>query len=123
LREAVAGDFDLSAEELEAKAAEILKRFKEYQHNHYVETKAKDPVNFLARKREIQADFYAKNPGRNAKNLKSSKDNAVKEKRHYCAVCDFAFRTGQSLKDLLKRKIHLDKVALVKKSASQSSGL
>jgi hypothetical protein len=122
-REAVAGDFDLSTEELEAKAAEILKRFKEYQHNHYIETKAKDPVNFLARKREIQADFYAKNPGRNAKNLKSSKDNAVKEKRHYCAVCDFAFRTGQSLKDHLKRKIHLDKVALVKKSASQSSGL
>lgn len=48
LREAVPGDFSLSAEELEVKAAEILKRTKENQYDYYTVVEAEDLVNFLA---------------------------------------------------------------------------
>ena len=48
MREAVPGDFSLSAEELEVKAAEILKRTKENQYDYYTVVEAEDPANFLA---------------------------------------------------------------------------
>jgi hypothetical protein len=80
----------------------------------------KDPVNFLVNKREIKRNFYEKNPSRNAKNLKSSCDNAVKQKKHYCAVCDYFSGQKTSLTNHLKRKAHLDEVALLQKSASLS---
>ena len=92
-------------------------------HEHYTKTKAKDPVKFLVRKKEIQHTFRENNPDKEKANTKRSCDNAVKNKRHYCAVCDFAFRKSTSLANHLKRKVHLDKVALLRKSASQSSGL
>lgn len=72
LREAVPGDFSLSAEELEVKAAEIVKRTKENQYRYLNVVEAEGPVNFLTNQREIQDNFYEKNPSRDAKNLKSS---------------------------------------------------
>lgn len=123
LIEIVPGDFSLSAEELEAQAAVFLKRHQEYMHEHYTKTKAKDPVEFLARKAEIQRTFRENNPDKEKANGDRCRDNAVKEKKHYCAVCSFAFRTKTSLTNHLKRKVHRDRVALLWKSASQSSGL
>jgi hypothetical protein len=46
LREAVSSEFSLSAEELEAKATEILERAKEYQYDYYTTAKAKLNLSF-----------------------------------------------------------------------------
>lgn len=58
LLEMVAGDFDLSAEQLEAIAADIKEKNRLYQANYYQNLNAQDPEGLAARMRESNARYF-----------------------------------------------------------------
>lgn len=91
LREAVAGDFDLSAEELEA---EIL------------ENRAKAARDGT----EQVPQETTKKKGYMKAGVQKSRDKAVKAKMHYCAICDKNYTTSTGLIYHLETKTHLQTI-------------
>ena len=123
LLEIVLGEFTLSPEELAANSAIMVNRRKERRRNNDLANKAKDPVKYQKLRNEASVRFRKNNPEK-AKECGDRKraDNVAKQ-RYYCSVCNFAFKQNMSLKNHLKRQVHLNKVALLADGASQSSGL
>lgn len=118
LYEAPAGDFSLSAEELEAIAAEVADRRASYMVDYRENVKNEDPESYYAAAREQRAKWVKNNPEKAAANDRRTIAKAVKEKRHYCAICDHAFTKGAKLKTHLAGPKHAAKAALVLQATS-----
>ena len=103
LYERVLGDFNLTAEELEAQAAELTSRKKEYTRNHMAavreRVRALDLEAWRAEMREQRSKYLKNNPGAQKEATQRAKDKAVRDKKHYCATCNHSFN----------RKVKLDK--------------
>ena len=92
LKETVAGDFDLSSEQLIAMAAARKLRLRE--------RKAKEKRIWTARNSKRAADTHAKSIAK-----------ARASKKHHCDVCDLTFPSASLLKIHLDTKAHANKVA------------
>lgn len=111
LMESPAGDFSLSAEELEAVAAEFVRRRAQYMKDYHATVKNNDPDKYLALKREERRKYVARHPdGAKAADKRCMK-KAVEEKTHYCAACDHAFTKKAKLTRHLTGPKHAAKVA------------
>lgn len=143
LSETVRGDWDLSPEELERKAAEQHDRMNEtrrlrraqlkeeepavYQawqtannarhRENREQRKAKDPEGFAAWEREKNAKWEAANPVAAKARTDRNKAKAVAEKKHYCGTCDYAFKLKGDLTKHLGSKKHKNKAAEVARRA------
>lgn len=115
--------FKFTAEELEAKAAAALKQKTVLTEEARLRRRAEDPKTFRTKQAKNQRDVRAKHPDRVAKNRERSTTNIVAEKRHYCATCDHSFQRPSQLQRHIEGLQHRKKVALLERSASQSSGL
>ena len=121
LLEGVNGNFDLSAEQLEAVAADIKEKNRLYrkQHNeqysskHYYEQKAQDPEGVAARSRAKYDRLKKKSPD---KILARMQEHAAKgtaaqaSKKYYCDVCERACRNRNDLERHNAGRRHLGKV-------------
>jgi len=88
LTEMVAGNFDLSGEQLEAIAAEIKEKNRLYQAKYSQDLKAKDPESLTVRMREANARY---NKNSHDKALAKGQRHSAKAKasrRYYCDVCE-----------------------------------
>jgi len=132
LAEGVRGDRDrLSAEQLEAQAAEIALRHKDYHKEWRAQTRASDPETYAANAVWHRTIWVEKNPEKVKEIDKRCKSNAVKQKRHYCEVCDHSFTKKAKLTKHLKGPKHAARAAEKKpfhcdvcdKTFTQRSGL
>ncbi|KAG5750909.1 hypothetical protein H9Q70_006458 [Fusarium xylarioides] len=114
LTEQVRGDFNLTAEELEAHAAERKKRF--------LELKAINNSNWHYRQMATNYDAYitaanervyrsrANNPGRNTANAAKHRAIAFREKKYYCKDCELPYSSSHALLDHYKTSKHKRKL-------------
>lgn len=118
LNEGAIGDFDLSAEQLEALATERRANVKAYNADYYQASLQKDPEGFKA-KNIAKAKKYAKeNPEKVAAGKKRQDAKVIASKKYHCVVCDKSFSCPSHLKTHNKGGPHLLKVAAAAKSAS-----
>jgi len=111
LSESPSGDFTLSAEQLEAQAAEYAEKRKNDKRKRKAERKKSDPVAYNAQNNQYRMDAYNRTPeaSRQAENRLATKD--VESKKYYCAVCDHAFQRNKDLRAHNSSKRHLFNVA------------
>lgn len=102
------GNHNLSAEELEAKAAELADRRKEYQREWREKTKQANPDRNNARRKEERRLLIKRDP---KEIVKRGKMKAVAEKRHHCTTCNHTFNTKPALRKHLAGPKHAAKVA------------
>ena len=115
LSESPPGDWTLSDAEMEAMAAEFKERRRVYIKEYHEKAKRDDPEQFLAEKRAQRKLYVARHPDKAAASDKRTRVKALKEKRHYCVVCDYAANTSASLRKHLNTEKHLDNAAGVVK--------
>ena len=113
LNERILGDFDLTAEQLEAQASE--------KEQKRLEMKAKNATNHHYKQMEENYDEYigqaglrkaksrANNPGQDAHHQAKRVRKALDEKTFHCALCNISFTTRHSLQDHMKTPKHLRK--------------
>lgn len=121
LSEAPLGDHNLSAEELEAHAAEFIQRRKQYYKEWREKTKNDDADSYHAKKREERRIYLQRHPGAQKETDRRCKEKAVAEKRHYCSICDHAFIKKAKLTKHLAGPRHAAKAARYQQSSSRSS--
>jgi hypothetical protein len=118
--EPVSGDFKLTAEQLEAKSAELKKRRADLQtviNANYVANQLRDnEENYRARKRFNMSKFAANNPEKAKASHNNSLNKARINKTYYYKICDLACGKKNDLAKHEKSKSHTRKAA-----ASQSS--
>ncbi|KAK7727879.1 Aconitate hydratase mitochondrial [Diaporthe eres] len=100
--ENVRGDHQLSAKELEEKATEIANRRAEYMVEYRESIKTGDQEAYLAKMREQRQKFVKNNPESVKAIEKRCMEKAVREKTHFCAVCNHAFPRKPALTKHLK---------------------
>jgi hypothetical protein len=111
LAEIPEGDHNLSAEQLEARAAEMIARRKDYIRNYHEKVKKRDPVAWRAKMNEQRKKFVKNNPELAKKSHLRSMKKAVEEKRYYCSICDYAFPKNYFLQRHLAGPKHAAKAA------------
>jgi hypothetical protein len=109
LHESVAGNFSLSAEELEAQAAEFSRRRAEKEREREANRKAKDPIQYAAQRLQYSATYREKNPDKVKTSSKNSREKIKKQKTHYCAVCRISFDKVDALMKHLAGPVHAAK--------------
>jgi hypothetical protein len=114
LYEGPSGDFELSAEELEALAVqrkEILAEKKGVRNsNHHHKQMETNYHEYRDKKNAVNATLKAKDGGE--KHRQNYRDNAAKnhaKKTHYCELCKRSFPMAGRLRDHKKSKPHLNK--------------
>ena len=120
LKELPAGDHDLSAEEFEAQALEMVQQQCELKRKSYERTKRDNPAKFKARQIKNRRTYLDKHPDARMKAEKPSISEAVKEQRHYCVVCKHAFTKKEKLTKYLTGPKHAAKAALLEKPLATS---
>ncbi len=98
LLEKVAGNFDLSPEQLDAVAADIKEKNrlyrkqynKQYGSNHYYDQKAQDPEGVAARTRAKYDRFKKKSPEKLLANGQRHAAKVKASKKFYCEICGCA---------------------------------
>lgn len=118
LCESTFSDYSLSAEELSAMAVQMEERRARYMIDYRENAKNKDPEAYYAAAREQRSKWVKKNPEKAAAADRRTIAKAVKEKKHYCAICDHAFTKGAKLKTHLAGPKHAAKAALVLQATS-----
>jgi hypothetical protein len=118
LTESPAGDYALSAEQLEAHAAEVKQRRLEINKEWRENTKAANPETYNSRISKNSQAYRDRHPGISTAAGKRCKNKAVTEKRHYCAICDHAFTYPTYLRQHLAGPKHAAKAALYQQSSS-----
>ena len=108
-----AGDHSLSAEQLEAQAAEMMQRRTDYMREWRERTKREDPEKYRLRANDNAARWRKNNPGSFKATNQRSIAKAVNEKKHYCAICDHAFTKKAKLRKHLKGPKHAAKAEAV----------
>jgi Zinc-finger of C2H2 type len=109
LAENVAGNFDLSSEQLEAVAAAIKEKNRSYQAEYQRSQRAKSPDRVRALQR-----------GKNRRYQKTQKaihEERKANKKFYCAICDVSCRNKPDLTRHNATKRHLKKVAEAESSS------
>ena len=89
LMERVAGNFDLSKEQLEALAAETKEKTRLNDRNYYAERRATDPEGLKAQKAAAATRHYYDPNGKGKAARKRWTDEAESSKKYYCSVCNF----------------------------------
>jgi hypothetical protein len=124
--EAILGDHDLSAEELEEYYEDMKDRRTTYIWDYRQSIKAADEEAYLGKARETRARFVKNNPESVKATTKRCKAKAVAEKRHYCEPCDHAFNRAVKLRVHLQGPKHAKQVrklaAIAKMNAKSSTG-
>ncbi|RYP56555.1 hypothetical protein DL771_011874 [Monosporascus sp. 5C6A] len=113
LNEGIPGDFDLSAEQLEAQAIE--------KEQKRLALKAENATNHHYKQMQVNYDEYigqagmrvarsrANNPGRNQKYQADCVEKALHEKTFHCGRCNLSFGTKQILRKHERSPKHLRK--------------
>jgi rubrerythrin len=103
LNEGIRGDFDMTAEQLEAQAIEReqkrLALKKENATNHHYRQMETNYDEYIGEAGERVAKSRANNPGRDAKHQADRITKALDEKTFHCRRCDLSFGTKQRLSD------------------------
>ena len=111
--EGIPGDFDLTAEQLEAKAAAAEKKRIELEAlnhtNHHHKQMETNYDEYMGNANERVARSRANNPGQDAIRQADRIEKAVSEKTLYCQTCDLPLGTNQRLQNHLKTKAHSQK--------------
>jgi hypothetical protein len=133
LTERVVGDHDLTAEQLEAQAAEAKRRKAQGDHDRYIDNKPvidpeaaeKARLAYLdphrAKKRKTQAAVVARNPDRAKELHNTSLAKAKANRTYYCAVCDLACGKKNDLAKHNRSKSHIAKAAVAANNSSTSA--
>ena len=112
LWERPSGDHSLSAEELEAQAADLLDCRTRYIREWREKKKNENSEEYHAKANRNRKRFVENNPVAVKEALDRCKKKAVAEKTHYCAVCDHAFTKKAKLTKHLAGPKHAEKVAI-----------
>lgn len=117
LSDAIAGDFNLTSEALEAIAAETKEKLRVYNAEHHQNFRARSPDRFYAQRRKNDANFKKNAPDKVRKNHNASCDRAKANKKYYCAICDVSCRKNNALTAHKATPRHLKKVAEAESSS------
>lgn len=113
LSEAVLGEFDVPAEELEAQAIEKEQRRLELKAtnatNHHFKQMAVNYDEYIGQAGERVARSRANNPGRDAMHQARRVAKALRDDTFHCARCNLSFGTKQSMQDHEKTAKHIRK--------------
>ncbi|KAF4453383.1 carbamoyl-phosphate synthase arginine-specific large chain [Fusarium austroafricanum] len=116
LAERVTGDFDLTAEELEAQDAERKKRYRELHNTNNTNTNwhfkqmAENYDDYITRANERSLRARANNPERTLANEAKRRAIAIEEKKYYCKECDIPYTSKQWLVEHYKTDKHARKL-------------
>jgi len=101
LNEGISGDFDLSAEQIEAQAIEKeqkrLAMKAENATNHHYKQMEENYDEYIGQAGLRVAKSRAKNPGRDRKHQADRVEKALTNKSYRCELCDISFGTKQIL--------------------------
>ena len=117
LMELPPGDHGLSSEELEAQAQKKKADLNDNVRRCREKAKAKDLEEYNATAAKWAKKSRDKTPGMQLKATQRCKAKAVKERKHYCGVCDHAFTKKAKLSKHLEGPKHAAKAALLGKAA------
>lgn len=110
LSDAIMGNFDLTAEELEALAAEKPERQRQKKQDTHYRNMAENYDEYLDQMAKNSAKYREDYPGRPQELQRNLRAKNVEEKSFYCKPCDHAFITRDRLEYHLKTKKHKNKV-------------
>lgn len=113
LNEAILGDFDLTAEQLEDQAIEKeqkrLEMKAEQATNYHYKQMVDNYDEYIGKAGRRVAKSRANNPGRNATYQANCIKKATSEKYFHCVLCNLSFGTKQKLEKHQKTPKHLRK--------------
>ena len=113
----VGGESTLTAEELEAKALDYVRRHRERDERNRERKLRENPEGQRAheiKKRKIYVDSH---PGAADQAEKRNTAKAVKEKKHTCDVCQHSFTKKNILRRHLRGRKHANKLAALEEAA------
>lgn len=114
LKEKVVGDFNLTAEELEAHAAERAQRRRELHSignsNWHYQQMIDNYDEYITNSSERVARSRANNPGRDAVHQARRIEEALRDKTYHCERCNISFGTKQRLANHEKTPKHRRKL-------------
>lgn len=120
INEGIRGDFDLTEEQLEAKAAEDALKFRENHnknnsnwHYHKMETDYHDYIDAAIARKMKSRELH---PELDRIAEKARNERIVAEKKWYCSTCDKAFTRDTILATHMASKAHAAKVNGPKKT-------
>jgi hypothetical protein len=116
LNETPSGDHGITAEELEAQAAESLQKRTDYFRDWREKTKNANPAEYYAKANQ-QESICREKPWRSEESDKRSKAKVV-EKKKYCATFEHTFSAKNKLTKHLTGPKHAAKAALYQQSSS-----
>ncbi|KAK4935417.1 carbamoyl-phosphate synthase (glutamine-hydrolyzing) cpa2 [Elasticomyces elasticus] len=113
LNEGIRGDFDLTAEQLEAQAIEKEKKRlelkKENATNHHYKQMAENYDEYITQANERVQKSRANNPEKHKETQNLRAQKAIENNTHHCDLCNLSFTTKLSLKNHLESAKHLRK--------------
>jgi hypothetical protein len=119
LFEDVRGDFDLSADQLEAIAAEAKENTHLYMADYHRTERERSAERVNAKQREADARRSSKlSTAQKQKIHKDKADRGKASTKYYCAPCGHNSSTPSKLAQHQKSKRHLNKVAAASSSGS-----
>lgn len=114
LFENVQGDFDLTPEQLEAKAEEAERRFREHKainaQNYHHKQMAENYDEYMTNSCNRVAKSRALNPETHRKTEKARIQKDLSNKRYHCSTCNISFPVKRVLDDHMKSAKHKRKV-------------
>lgn len=114
LLEMVAGDFDLSGEQLEVIAAEIKEKNRLYHVKYYQHLLAEDPEGVKARMREADARYRVVSHDKSLARGTRYSLKAKASRKYYCDVCELECTKKYDLERHHASRRHLNNVAKAK---------
>lgn len=117
LLETVAGDFDLSPEQLEELAAVAKERKRAYSADFQKRQREEDPDRVREMSRIRDARSRQNEPEKFQARQQCHSERTKGSKKYYCATCDRAFKNPSDLDRHNSGKRHLQKVAKAQSSS------
>jgi len=113
MSEGVAGDFDLSSEQLEEMAAVVKEKARAYMAEYHRRARLEDPVRLRERQRVNQTNFDKNSWEKSLPRHKRHHEKQKESKAFYCDVCEHASAKKRAYDAHMLSKRHLKKVASV----------
>lgn len=114
LYETPQGELDLTPEQLEVKAVDDERRFRELKAinatNYHFKQMADNYDEYITNSHDRVKKSRATNPTQHRKTEQKRKKKALEDNTHYCSTCDLSFTTKHSFDDHMKSPKHLRKV-------------
>ena len=108
----------MTAEELEAKALDYVRRHRERDKKNRELKLRQDREGHRAHETKKRKKYLDRHPGAADEAQKRSITKAVKEKRHTCDVCQHSFTKKNILRRHLRGRKHANKVAALEEAAN-----